>query len=126
MGLVPHAELIWGIPVSRYDAPEEDTPSIWWDEDADDWRELEGELEIVTWGHYEDPDGPRGILTSSRVDPLRADAWDASEVSPRDLATPLNHDKVYSKSQDQLRASMDDPPVNFYADAGWWLVASYG
>lgn len=120
MGFGADAELIWGIPVLSHD--EEGEPTAFWDEEADDWREFEGELEVRTYGHYEDE--PRAILTSTRVKRYAADCWDPSPIPVCDLATELTNDKVYSKSTDQARASGLD--VSFYASAGWHLVASYG
>jgi hypothetical protein len=130
MGLNADAELIWGIPVVAFSEDDWDderggypvTP--FWDPEAEDWREFEGELEVVSFGHYEDPDNHRGILTSTRMERYSADCWDPAQITPMDLGTEMNRDKTYSKSNDQARAAGLD--VNFYADAGWWLVASYG
>lgn len=122
MSLGANAELIWGIPVTAYD--DEGEPTQFWDEDDDDWREFEGELEVRGYGHYEDPDGPRGILTSTRVKSISGDCWTPERVYGLDLANEMNNDKLYSKSSDQARAS--GLGVTFYGDAGWWLVASYG
>lgn len=124
MGCSPSADLVWGIPVLAYD---EDTGEAtqWWDEDREDWREFpDSELTIVHYGHYEDPDNQRGILTSTRVEKYWADAWDPVRVTPIDLATQMTNDKLYSKSEDQARYL--NLGVSFYADARWWLVASYG
>lgn len=121
MGIYSDADLVWGIPVLAYDEDGEPTP--FWDEEAEDWREFEGELEIFSYGHYEDPDNQRGILTSTRVDKYNADCWTPTRV-PKDLPSEIFYDKVYSKSNDQARCAKLD--VNFYSDAGWWLVASYG
>jgi hypothetical protein len=115
MGFAPDAELIWGIPV--------EADETFWDEEADDWREFEGELVVRGYGHYADPD-KRGILTSTRVEPIFGDAWEPTRVSKDDLVDALYSDKLYSKSNDQARAGGLD--VNFYTDAGWWLVAGYG
>lgn len=122
MGLGADAELIWGIPVLAYD---EDTgePTKFWNEEDEDWNTFEGELEVRQFGHYEDPDNHRGILTSTRVEPVSAGCWTPTPV-PSDLASEINNDKLYSKSNDQARASGLD--VNFYGQANWWLVASYG
>lgn len=128
MGLSPSAQLIWGIPVVAYDEAEETwdyenncyAATPFWDLEREDWREFEGELEVVPFGHYEDPDNQRGILTSTRIKRYRGDCWDPTQIPVIDLATEL----AYSKSNDQARAAGLD--VNFYADAGWWLVASYG
>lgn len=102
MGLYASAELIWGIPVEAYD--EDGNPTPFWDEDAADWREFEGEIEVYHYGHYDDPDGPRGILTSTRVKQYRGDCWDPTAISVTDLVTAEAFDE----------------------SAGWWLVASYG
>lgn len=123
MGCSPSAELIWGIPVERFDSDYE--PTGWWDEENDDWRTFpDTDLYIEQYGHYEDPDGPRGILTSKRIKPIRGDAWDPQNIEPGELATSVRNDKLYSKSNDQARSL--DLGVNFYSEASWWLVASYG
>jgi hypothetical protein len=123
VGLNASAELIWGIPVVAFD---EDTgePTEFWDAENDDWREFEGEIYVRQYGHYEDPDGPRGILTSTRVETHRGDCWDLICISAFDLDSEANNDKLYSKSEDQARSL--GLPISFYAEAGWWLVASYG
>lgn len=129
MGLNPDAELVWGIPVLAYNEnswdDERDAYEVteFWDEDAEDWREFEGELEIHQWGHYEDPDNIRGILTSTRMEKFSADCWDPALI-PSNLPDELIYDKVYSKSNDQARAAGLN--VNFYGQASWWLVCSYG
>lgn len=129
MGMSADAELIWGIPVLAYveDSWDEEREGYavtqFWDEDSGWWRDLPGELEIHNWGHIEDPDNMRGILTSTRMERFSADCWDATEV-PANLPDMGLQDKVYSKSNDQARAAGLD--VNFYESAGWWLVCSYG
>lgn len=116
MGINSSAELIWGIAVTRSKHPE-----LWSDEE-EYWRDdLEGELEVHPFGHYEDPDDDRGILTSSRIKHFRADCWDPKAISDMDLSVS---DKVPSKSNDQARAQGLD--LNFYSDASWYLVASVG
>jgi hypothetical protein len=122
MGFYASAILVWGVPVAAYD--EDGEPTAFWDEEGEDWRNFEGELYVHQYGHYENPDGPRGILSSKRVKPLRGDCWDPTQVTPMDLDTPLNNDKLYSKSEDQAR--YNKLPVSFYGDAKWWLVASFG
>ena len=129
MGLGVNAELIWGVPVVAYDDEGWDderdgypvTP--FWDLEREDWREFEGEIYVRGFGHYED-DVPRGILTSSRVEPYRGDCWEPKLISPHYLDTAATNDKLYSKSEDQAR--YNKLPVSFYQDAGWWLVAGYG
>lgn len=129
MGLNSDAELVWGIPVLAYNEnswdDERDAYEVteFWDEDAEGWREFEGELEVHHWGHYDDPDNIRGILTSTRMEKFSADCWDPTRI-PSNLPDELIYDKVYSKSNDQARdAGLD---VDFYNQAGWWLVCSYG
>jgi hypothetical protein len=123
MGLTADAELIWGIPVDACNS--EGEPSRFWCEANDDWRSnFEGQLYIRTFGHYEDPDGTRGILTSKRVKPILSDCWEPTLITPRDLDDERTNDKLYSKSEDEARASGLN--VSFYRQAGWYLVASYG
>ncbi len=117
MGIYSHAELIYGIPVTNVDNPE------LWDDEAEDWLEPEyGELTIIRYGHYEDPDAIRGILTTTRVEAFRADCWEPVRISEFDLSVS---DKAQSKSNDQLRVA-GLGHYNFYSDAGWYLVASVG
>lgn len=123
MGFDADAHLIWGIPVLAYD-PDTGEASPYWDEENDDWREFEGELYVYHYGHYEDPDGPRGMLTSKRIEMLTADCWTPIPVMAYELVNESTDDKLYSKTQDQARAAGLD--VSFYGDARWWLVASYG
>ncbi len=117
MGLTADAELVWGIPVLAYD--EDGEPTRYYSEDDEDWREFE-DLTVRTYGHYEDPDGPRGILTTERVEPLQGSCWEPLRLS----ALPSISDKVPSKANDAARAA--DLDVDFYTDADWHLVASYG
>lgn len=129
MGMSADAELIWGIPVLAYveDSWDEEREGYavtqFWDEDSEWWRDLPGELEIHNWGHIEDPDNMRGILTSTRMERFSADCWDAVQISSN-LPDEAFYDKIYSKSSDQAREAGLD--VNFYFAAGWWLVCSYG
>lgn len=116
MGIYSNAELIWGVPVAHSEHPE------LWSEEDEYWREdLGGELKVKPFGHYEDPDDDRGILTSTRIKSFRADCWDPVRIDDFDLSVS---DKVPSKSTDQARAAGLD--FNFYADAGWHLVTSVG
>ena len=128
MGLYATAELVWGIPVVAWDESKWDDnighpPTPFWDEENEDWREFDGEIYVRGYGHFEDYDNKRGILTSTRVEAYTADCWDPTRL-PNDLPNTLTNDKLYSKSEDQAR--YNNLPVSFYADAGWWLVASYG
>lgn len=146
MSFTPSASLIWGIPVTAYDDDGNPTP-FWdphrycepddpscslYDENPDeyysgdhegDWRQFEGELIVVPYGHYLD-DEQKGILSSTRMEVHRGDAWEPQAISEYDLPGMSTHDKAYSKSSDQAR--VQDLGVNFYEQAGWWLVASYG
>lgn len=119
MGLYSNAELIWGIPILAHDESTGE-PTAFWSEENEDWREFDG-LKIDTYGHYEDPDNQRAILTSERVKPFRADCWDPKRLESDALNVS---DKVFSKSEDAARAA--GLPVSFYGEAGWYLVASYG
>lgn len=122
MGLSASAELVWGVLVTAYD--DEGNPSPFWSEEDEDWRTFEGELTVRAFGHYDDPDGPRGILTSGRLKPLRGDCWTPRLVTAGDIPDESRCDKPYSKANDEAREH--GLPVDFYRDAGWWLVASYG
>lgn len=126
MGLGADAELIWGIPVLAYD---ENTgePTPFWDEENEDWREFpDTTLKIRQYGHYEDPDNHRGILTSTRVEPHMADCWEPTPITRWDIQDDLNNDKLYSKCSDELRSCHIEGYTTFYGEAKWWLVASFG
>ncbi len=125
MGLGAGADLIWGIPILAYDE-ETGEPTPFWDEENDDWISLPGELEIRTYGHYDDPDNQRAILTSSRVEHYSGDCWEPTQINPIDLDTEMNNDKAYSKSSDQLREANIEGYDTFYGRARWWLVADFG
>lgn len=128
MGMSADAEIVWGIPVLRYDEEWDDGTESYkltrfWDEESEWWREFDAELEIHMWGHIEDPDNTRGILTSTRMERFSADCWDPTEL-PFSLPSPLFNDKAYSKANDVARSY--DLGVDFYSEARWWLVCSYG
>ena len=122
MGLSPSAELVWGIPVLAFD--DECEPTQWWDEKNDDWRTFPGtELYIEGYGHYEDPDGPRGILTSKALPHFSGDAWDPTligkwEFNVEDYAP----DAVESFLDDVIDSGLE----RHLGGQGWWLAASYG
>jgi hypothetical protein len=118
MGFDPSAELVWGIPVESCD--DEGEPTKFWNEDDDDWSmEIydDDELTLVFHGYHDGE--PQAILTSRRVQTLSAYAGETTEVS-----LPIVSDKVPSKANDRARALGLD--VDFYGEAKWWLVASYG
>ncbi len=129
MGLYSSAYLIWGIPVLAYEEDNYDeargelATTKFWRGDDYGWREFDRELEIVGYGHYEDPDNERGILTSTRMEKFDADCWEAIKI-PSNLPDEMIYDKVYSKANDAAREYELD--VDFYSEAGWWLIASYG
>jgi hypothetical protein len=116
MGLYSNAEMVWGIPVLAYD---EDTgePTPFWSEEDEDWRELPGELEIRQYGHYEDPDNQRGILTITSIESYRADCWEPTRAPTTSPAAAqrlafLDQIRMFSKPLTEM--------------PGWWLVASFG
>lgn len=91
MGLYASAEVIFGVPVVAWDEDNYDaTP--WWDEEREDWRKLPGELKVESFGHYDDIDQNRGILTLSRF-PIhgRADCWSPKAID----ATALRMEEFY-------------------------------
>lgn len=124
MGYYPSADLVYGIPIRSHD--EDGEPTFWWSEERDDWLDLSehaDNLEIVNYGHYEDPDAQRAILSSPRVERFYTDAWEPACVSPDDVE--IHNDKALSKASDSLRA-LGAPTPSFYGVAGWYLTASYG
>lgn len=125
MGLYPSADLVYGIPIRSHDQ-ETGEPTFWWSEENEYWIDLsehDHNLKIIGYGHYDDPDGMRAILSSPRVDAFTADAWTPSRVDPMNVER--YNDKALSKASDSLRA-LEAPITSFYGNAGWYLTASYG
>lgn len=125
MGIYSHGELIWGIPVEVESGYEDDSPYLQLQDPGEDefydWVEPEwGELTFTPYGHYEDTDTYRAILTTTRVQQYTGDCWDPTEI-PSDAL--IVSDKAISKSTEQARAAGFD--VHF-SDAQWNLVASVG
>jgi hypothetical protein len=131
MGLYASAKLVWGIPVEAYsydkETYEQSTHPLWVvDEEEDyewsdygEWRDDLGDLEVVSYGHYEDPDNHRGILTIKNMPRFRGDCWDPEAVV---IPTLINPDILDSVNAAARAAGFE---TDFY-NAKWWLVASYG
>lgn len=125
MGLYSAASLIWGIPVTAYD--DEGEPTEFWDEEAEDWREFEGDLVIVPYGHYEDS-CPLGILTSRAIKSFRGDCWEPTQLDWGETEDTFDEAVVRA----QLEAGAAGLSVDFTVklpgegQSDWWLVASYG
>jgi len=121
MGLVPSAELIWGIPITNeYD--DEDRPPRFWNEEADDWDETSG-LKIEPFGHYED-DVQRAILSHPSVPSFDGDAWETKKINTLklDLSARTVHEFCV-----QVQALVGDEHAReMFGSLGWHLVASYG
>lgn len=124
MGLYANAELVWGIPVLAYDEETGD-PTPFWDEENEDWREFQGDLEVHHYGHFEDPDNTRGILTSSRVQKYRGDCWDPTRVKEFGGVKGI-HVRPEDRARAETYAAANGLDLDFHGDADWWLVASYG
>lgn len=122
MGLNADAQLVWGIPVLAYDDDYE--PTGWWDEENDDWRSFPGtELTIRMYGHYEDPDNKRGILTLKSAESYLADCWEAVSISARYL--DMNEENEYKDAMYEVLHEAGLAEV-LSEPMGWWLVVSYG
>ena len=120
MGLNANAELVWGIPILAFD--EEGEPTRFWNDEDDDWNEAPEGLDIRTYGHYEDPDNQRAILTLKDIDHYDGDLWEPTRVPVRDM--DIMHE-TYKDSMTVwlIQADMDEllsEPMD------WFLVASYG
>jgi hypothetical protein len=124
MGLDASATLVYGIPLAAYDNDGE--PTFWWDEDAEDWRDIPKDHEHnLAYEHYGYYDGdPQVILTSPRIENWTAYAGEECRVDPPNVE--MLHDKALSKATDSLRAMECPEPETFYGEAGWYLIASYG
>jgi hypothetical protein len=125
MGLGASAELIWGIPVESY---EDGEPSPLWDankygDDEGDWREFDGDIEVVGYGHYEDPDSQKGILTTTRIPQHSGDPWTPGRLGKWDLDV----DSYFDDEVDTFNAALSSLGLlETFEPAGWNLVASYG
>lgn len=97
-----------------------------WEQRKEQWYDLKAKaeatinVELQHYGHYDSYDGQRAILTPKRCPSFRGDCWEPTHV-PNDLSVS---DKALSKANDCARFFGLD--VDFYGDAGWNLVASYG
>lgn len=120
MGLYSDAELIWGFPVLDHQE-ESGEPTIFWNQDEEDWRQFENCLELRSYGHYEDPDANRAVLTSNKVNHFMGDCWDPKHVPS--LHVPQQQIRIANSAliQEGLFSSEYD-----FMNAKWWLVASYG
>lgn len=119
MGLGADAELIWGVPIVSHD--DEGEPTLFWDDDEGDWREFEG-LEISGYGHYEDPDASRAILTTEAIPRFLGECWDPTHVPDRALDVEAYHDDAVQAFMNRVLA-LDEALAE---RRGWWLVASFG
>jgi hypothetical protein len=120
MGLYSDAELIWGFPVLDHDE-ESGEPTGFWQEEFADWRQFENCLELHTYGHYEDPDARRAILTSNKVLHFMGDCWEPKHVPG--LFVPQQQVRIANAAlidEGLFSADLD------FTNAKWWLVASYG
>ena len=118
MGMSPSAELTFCIPV---DAQNEDTgdPTIWWDSENDDWRDLPEGLSYEFSGDFAYGE------TEAYVTITQAPSWtayyDSTEVNPADM-----------KVEPVLIVLADNSLAEFGAEerfrthGGWYLIASYG
>jgi hypothetical protein len=120
VGLYPTAELIFGLPIASYNYEKEEYHPLWSEEDSY-WSEKDRNtiLEIVTYGHYEDPD-PLAILSIRGTPRYRADAWDPTQVD--DLRLGVKRTDLVDATEQARALGLD---LDF-SEAGWYLVASYG
>lgn len=126
MGLSADAYLIWGIPVVAYtdewdDERDEPKATPFWDADEEYWREFDG-LEIHAYGHYQDPDNQRAILTHPSIPRFSGDCWDPGRVGDRDLDV----ESYYDDAVHEFMARVIEIDEGLVGERGWYLVASYG
>jgi hypothetical protein len=129
MGLDASAELVFGLPV--YDQNLETyEPTIFWSEENEDWTfyRHESGLHTVGYGHYEDPDARRGILTLEKFPTFSADCWDPRQVD----ADVLQMERFYRPELwEAFRVAGITREVEQWIGSqtlfpNWHLVASFG
>lgn len=82
---------------------------------------LDNPFEFRHYGHYDDPDGPRAILSPKGSATVSGSAWSPAEVNVADLQT-LSDAEI-----DRLNAAARRLGIKAdFGDARWLLVASYG
>lgn len=108
MGIYSNAHLIYGIPVTQEENPE------LFDSNEEYWRDFEA-LKIESFGHYEDPEGLRGILTHDGIPDYSADCWSPTRF-------PISPDQ--DALQTLLLNTMRSEGVELEGEPGWYLAAS--
>jgi hypothetical protein len=116
VGFSPDTELIFGVPMPEpYDSYSGEVKDGY-DEEIGEWQFESDILEVAYYGHYDDPEGPRGILTMKSVERFRGDAWTPTAIS---LPEVWNEDR-YRAADEAERLGLN------FADPKWYLVAGYG
>lgn len=127
MSIDASAELIFGIPIARYNEDGETTD--WWSGADEGWRnDLGPVLEIVPFGHYKhEAEDTQAILSIKSVPSYSGDCYEATEIAPNFLHvsdTALREAKA-ALAAHGLGPASHGPTVSFN-DARWYLVASVG
>jgi hypothetical protein len=123
MGIYSSAYLTWGVPILAYDDEGEPTP--FWDEESEDWREFEG-LTVEAYGHYEDPDNTRAILSIKSIPQFSGDCWTPKAVGDRDLDVESYHGDALDRFIELVLQHFGDDGDAMLNERGWYLVASLG
>lgn len=123
MGMSANAELTFGIPVARYDSDDHETAlfQALWNEEDEDFISLPEPLVLEWFGHYDDPDGPRAVLSISGVPTFRGDTWSPGVVDTSALHVTHAQTTAAEKAAYSIGLELD-----FLVDGRWLLVASYG
>lgn len=119
MGIYSNAELVWGVPVLAWDENTGDATPFW-DEEAEDWREFPDGIEVDGYGHYEDPDNTRGILTTKKIERYRADCWEPKSMTAKDLDVDSYQPQDVEQFYAAVEGLIDD------SAPCWNLVATVG
>lgn len=119
MGMSASATLIFGIPVEPFGAEGEGTQH--WSEEDDDWRELDSSvLEYRPYGDYVYGSDMRAILALKSAPTFTAYCGDAARLPRVGRGAPPDALYRIQVEADRLGLVVD------LAEAGWYLVASYG
>jgi hypothetical protein len=123
MGIYSNGYLIWGIPIEVEAGLEDDSPHMNYDaEDYADWKELPGDLVYTPYGHYDDSEYHRAILSTSKIKNFSGDCWTPTAVGKWDF----NVEDYQPDDVDEFIDAVVALDETLLGTQGWYLVASVG